>query len=256
MVLKHTPPARDGAVGASEKRPCLKSTNGVLPVIVTSTLIGQKHPRLINRCTRLAARPGRSQDPYEQSFADGVDFLKGIPPQRGLPCSGPHHCLWLPSSHDSYYLGAETHQEFEMQPRKYCKNVAALLRQSAPYDSLVTQDTCRLYSKADSWVTHFLVCTSCFGLTYTGPQLTPCFSQFIKWSPPRNRALMDQSLNLFTEGFCAMPMCPGDNGSAMATVGPYANEGIIPSLNISMGLNVGPPQSYPPHRGPASFPGN
>lgn len=27
----------------------------------------------------------------------GVDFLKGIPPQRGLPCSGPHHCLWLPS---------------------------------------------------------------------------------------------------------------------------------------------------------------
>lgn len=51
-------------------------------------------------------------DLYEQSFADGVDFLKGIPPQRGLPCSGPQHCLWLPSFCDSYYLGTDTYQEF------------------------------------------------------------------------------------------------------------------------------------------------
>ncbi len=136
----------------AKKRPCLQSTNGVKAAIVTSTLIGQPRFHHINRVPWLAVRPGRSQDLYEQSFADGVDFLKGIPPQRGLPCSGPHHCLWLPSSHDSHYLGAETHREFEIQPRKYSKMLQLCQAEAicSTWLLVVTQDTCRLYSKVDS----------------------------------------------------------------------------------------------------------
>lgn len=151
MLLKHTPPARDGAVGASKKRPCLGSTNRVTAAIITSTLIGQARLQLINRITPLAMWPGRSQDLYEQSFADGVDFLKGIPPQRGLPCSGPHHCLWLPSSHDSYYLGAETHREFEIQPRKYSEMLQLCQAEAicSIWLLVVTQDTCWLHCEVD-----------------------------------------------------------------------------------------------------------
>lgn len=149
-----------------KKRPCLSSTNGVKATLVTWTLIGQERLQCINGVTRLDARPGRSQDLYEQSFADGVDFLKGIPPQRGLPCSGPHHCLWLPSSHDSYYLGAETHREFEIQPRKYSKMLqlcgSNLLHMTACGDSRHMQIV--LWSRL--WVTSFLVAMHCLGLSF------------------------------------------------------------------------------------------
>lgn len=44
------------------------------------------------------------------------------------------------------------------------------------------------------------------------------------------------------------PCAGGDNGSAMATVRPCANGGIIPSLPISMGLNVVPHNHNPTQR--------
>ena len=117
------------------KRPCLVLTNGVAFLTARETLIGHRGVEGIIGRPRLAD----SRYLCEQSFADGVDFLKGIPPQRGLPCSGPHHRLWLPSSHDSYYSGSfdspgvwnATVEEMELKVA-----VSVKLEQFAPHDCM------------------------------------------------------------------------------------------------------------------------
>lgn len=48
VVLKQTPPARDGAVGARKLRPCVNATNRVEAVSVTRTLIGQRGAEIKN----------------------------------------------------------------------------------------------------------------------------------------------------------------------------------------------------------------
>lgn len=52
---------------------------------------------------------------------------------------------------------------------------------------------------------------------------------------------MDQNMSNLTGGFQCHAHVLGDNECAMATVRLSANGGIIPSLPISMGLNVVPP---------------
>lgn len=101
--------------------------------IVTATLIGRECSQRIRRASRLAARPGRSQDLYEQSFADGVDFLKGIPPHNGA-CPAAVHIIACD------YLPLMTHTTWELRltgSLKYSPGNRGKAQLKAPYDLLL-----------------------------------------------------------------------------------------------------------------------
>lgn len=108
LVLKHTSPARDGAVEALANNALVgKTANRVKAAIATLKLIGKRARPCLQRALGLVVPPGRSQDLYEQSFADGVDFLKGIPHNGACPAASVHiiACDYLPlMSHTTWEL--------------------------------------------------------------------------------------------------------------------------------------------------------
>lgn len=227
------------------KRPYLPSTNRRAVPLVTPSLIGRACVTATKERLWLATSSGRAQYRHQQSFSSGMDFLKGIPPQRGFPCSGSHHYLWLPSSYDSYLSGTETNGELVLQ-----QNAAAPWR-ILIHMTAMTQDMLLAFKGRH----HFMRRHVPFICPCPMPPVAPVFDKPLTGSHC-SPSLNGQEHAHFRRGFRCHAHVLEDNGWTMATARLCANRGIFPSLPISMALNEVLPQSCPLQRRPTSSPGN